>query len=149
MEVKANIEFKNLHGRVIVPGSLEFIVSSDVYTIDFLDFSGIYDKKNPNILHCFFYNEDTESFPGIKEFVNHIHEISSLGEFHIEYDENDTNEAVSLLSYEIEESFRADDPILSKLKSNDNMEIVKEEFGTMTKVTYRLKDKLLGTVKFI
>lgn len=112
MEVKANIEFKNFHGRVIVPGSLEFIVRSDVYTIDFLDFSGIYDRKKPNILHCFFYNEDTESFPGIKEFVNHIHEISSLGEFHIEYDENDTNEAVSLLSYEIEESFRADDPIL-------------------------------------
>ena len=149
MEVKASIEFKNKQGRVIVPGSLEFIVGSDVYTIDFLDFSGVYDRKNPTILHCSFYNEDTESFPGIKEFINHIHEISSLGEFHIEYDENDTNEAISLLSYAIEESFRADDPILSNIKSNDNMEIVKEEFGTMMKVTYRLKDKLLRTVKFI
>lgn len=43
MEVKANIEFINFQGRVIVPGSLEFIVSSDVYPIDFLDFSGVYD----------------------------------------------------------------------------------------------------------
>lgn len=47
MEVKANIEFKNKHRRVIVPGSLEFFVGSDVYTIGF---SGVYDRKNPNIL---------------------------------------------------------------------------------------------------